>query len=67
MRRNGPPVKCQLGCGILSKRWLPRAQTTSQSLRVLTIEAVGNVVLMVRVVCGGLHKHLGKSALLTKR
>ena len=57
----------QLGGGVLSKRWLSRAQTTWESLRVLTIEAVGNVVLMVRVVCGGLHKRLGKSALLTNR
>jgi hypothetical protein len=57
----------QLGGGVVSKRWLSREQTALQSLRVLTIEAVGNVVLMVRVVCGGLHKRLGKSALLTKR
>jgi hypothetical protein len=57
----------QLGGGVLSKRWLSRAQTKWQSLRVLTIEAVGNVGLMVEVVCGGLRKHLGKSALLTKR
>jgi uncharacterized membrane protein YoaK (UPF0700 family) len=68
MRRNGPLRQMgQLGCGILSKRRLPRSQTKRQSLRVLTIEAVGNVGLVVGAVCGGLRKHLGKSALLTKR